>query len=114
MLPSATLFTVPVIMIEKSSPISIPICPPGMWTVTWRSTSPSRWASPGLQDRGFLVLDNDYEARGSIRSAPPSQYNRTLHTEVRIGFAGPSTVYAVSMLVNEREVSFSRVEVECL
>ena len=43
--PSATLFTVPVIIIEKPSPISIPIFPPGMWTVTSRSIRPRRRAT---------------------------------------------------------------------
>jgi len=33
---------------------------------------------------------------------------------VRIAFAGPSTVYAVSMLASGHEISFGRVEVECL
>ena len=84
------------------------------WGVKHSETPASIWTSTGRREGGFLVLDNDYEAKGWIRSAAPSQYNRVYHTEVRIGFAGPSTVYAVSMLVNDREVSFSRVEVECV
>jgi hypothetical protein len=43
--PSAILLTVPVIRIEKPSPISIPIVPPGIRTATERSTRPSLWAT---------------------------------------------------------------------
>src|SRR5208283_3533376 len=43
--PSATLFTVPVISIEKPSPISMWIVPPGILTATERPTRPSLWAT---------------------------------------------------------------------
>ncbi|MEJ0088958.1 MAG: hypothetical protein WDM80_04285 [Limisphaerales bacterium] len=50
--PSATFVTGPVISIAKSSPISIWICPPGMWTVMERSHRPSLCAT----DAAALLL----------------------------------------------------------
>ena len=44
-MPSAILVTGPVIVIEKSLEMSMPILPPGMWTVMSLSTRPSLWAA---------------------------------------------------------------------
>jgi len=45
MIPSATFVTGPVMRIENSSPISIWMTPPGMWTEIFRSTQPSLCAT---------------------------------------------------------------------
>lgn len=74
--------------------------------------TPSIWSGNTKREGGFLLLDNDYESNAWISSPGPSQYNRTLYTEVQIAFARPSTVYAVSLFIDNTEVSFRRVDVE--